>query len=479
MHMDPVSVSSFGIAGLLYLILQILVTGHIICRKDDVKSSFGWIGLVWLTPLIGSIIYVIFGINRIRRKALSLRNKGPDIFTVTGKTEEEIQKEIPRPFLQLLRLGYKVHPQRFALGNYAKAYVNGDEAYPEMCRLIAGAKKEVLMQSYIFNNDRAGKMFINAFKQAVRNGAKVKVLVDGVGLNYSKPTIAAALKRLKGVEFGVFLPSKSPVSLPFVNLRNHRKILIVDGKEAVFGGMNVAEGNLLQTNPKEPIADITFYVRGPVVDQMSRVFEEDWIFSGKKHFIPASFHAEGPLPGNMPARIIPDGPDADYGKIEQMMLGALSCAQKTVQIVTPYFLPENEMLTSLELAAMRGINVEIILPSKSNIFGMDGAMRANFVRLLKKGVKIYRTRPPFDHSKIMVVDGAWLFVGSANWDVRSFKLNFECNMECMDKQLAREVNQIIAHKKATAVSEKWDKNAKPSLWRTLADNTLRLLTPYY
>ena len=479
MHMDPVSVSSFGIAGLLYLLLQILVTGHIICRKDDVKSSFGWIGLVWLTPLIGSIIYVIFGINRIRRKALSLRNKGPDIFTVTGKTEEEIQKEIPCPFLQLLRLGYKVHPQRFALGNYAKAYVNGDEAYPEMCRLIAGAKKEVLMQSYIFNNDRAGKMFINAFKQAVRNGAKVKVLVDGVGLNYSKPTIAAALKRLKGVEFGVFLPSKSPVSLPFVNLRNHRKILIVDGKEAVFGGMNVAEGNLLQTNPKEPIADITFYVRGPVVDQMSRVFEEDWIFSGKKHFIPASFHAEGPLPGNMPARIIPDGPDADYGKIEQMMLGALSCAQKTVQIVTPYFLPENEMLTSLELAAMRGIEVEIILPSKSNIFGMDGAMRANFARLLKKGIKIYRTRPPFDHSKIMLVDGAWLFVGSANWDVRSFKLNFECNLECMDTALAQQVARIIAHKKANARAERLEDHLRPPLWRTLVDNSLRLLTPYY
>ncbi len=471
--------SSFGMAGLLYLTLQILVTGHIICRKDDVKSSFGWIGLVWLAPLLGSIFYVIFGINRIRRKALSLRNKGPDIFTITGKTEEEIQKEIPRPFLQLLRLGYKVHPQRFALGNYAKAYVNGDEAYPAMCKLIAGAKKEVLMQSYIFNNDRAGQLFIDAFKQAVRNGAKVKVLVDGVGLNYSKPTIAAALKRLKGVEFGVFLPSKSPVTLPFVNLRNHRKILIVDGKEAVFGGMNVAEGNLLQTNPKEPIADITFYVRGPVVDQMSRVFEEDWIFSGKKHFIPASFRADGPLPGNMPARIIPDGPDADYGKIEQMMLGALSCAQKTVQIVTPYFLPENEMLTSLELAAMRGIEVEIILPSKSNIFGMDGAMRANFARLLKKGVKIYRTRPPFDHSKIMLVDGAWLFVGSANWDVRSFKLNFECNLECMDTALAQQVAHVIAHKKSNARTERLEDHHHPPLWRTLIDNSLRLLTPYY
>lgn len=477
--MDPVSLSSFGIAGLLFIALQVFVTAHILCHKDDVKSSIGWIGLVWLTPIVGSIFYIVFGINRIRRRALALRNKGPDIFTVTGKTEQEIEKEIPRPFLQLLRLGYKVHPQRFALGNHAKPFVNGDAAYPEMCKLIAGAKKEVLMQSYIFNNDRAGQLFLDAFKQAVKNGAKVKVLVDGVGLNYSKPTIAAALKKLKGVEFSVFLPSKQPINLPFVNLRNHRKILIVDGRTAFFGGMNVADGNLVKTNPKEPIIDITFKVEGPVVDQMSRVFEEDWIFSGKKSFVPASFHASGPLPGTMPARIIPDGPDADYDKVELMALGALSCAQKSVHIVTPYFLPENNILTSLEIAAMRGVEVEIILPSKSNIVGMDGAMRANFKRLLAKGVKIFRTQPPFDHSKIMVVDGAWLFVGSANWDVRSFKLNFECNMECMDKQLAEEVLKIIAHKKAHAHSEKWDQHIRPPLLRKLADNALRLLTPYY
>ena len=477
--MDPVSLSSFGIAGLLFIALQVFVTAHILCHKDDVKSSIGWIGLVWLTPIVGSIFYIVFGINRIRRRALALRNKGPDIFTVTGKTEQEIEKEIPRPFLQLLRLGYKVHPQRFALGNHAKPFVNGDAAYPEMCKLIAGAKKEVLMQSYIFNNDHAGQLFLDAFKQAVKNGAKVKVLVDGVGLNYSKPTIAAALKKLKGVEFSVFLPSKQPINLPFVNLRNHRKILIVDGRTAFFGGMNVADGNLVKTNPKEPIIDITFKVEGPVVDQMSRVFEEDWIFSGKKSFVPASFHASGPLPGTMPARIIPDGPDADYDKVELMALGALSCAQKSVHIVTPYFLPENNILTSLEIAAMRGVEVEIILPSKSNIVGMDGAMRANFKRLLAKGVKIFRTQPPFDHSKIMVVDGAWLFVGSANWDVRSFKLNFECNMECMDKQLAEEVLKIIAHKKSHAHSEKWDQHIRPPLLRKLADNALRLLTPYY
>ena len=476
MNIDSFSLSSFSIAGLLYAILQLTVTVHILLKKDDVKSSIGWIGLVWLAPLLGSVFYVVFGINRIRRKALGLRNKGPDILTATGKTSEEIEKEIPSAFLQLMRLGYKVHPQHFALGNRLEAYVNGDEAYPEMCRLISNAQKEVLLQSYIFNNDRAGNLFLCALKQAVQNGAKVKVLVDGVGLNYSKPTIARALKKIKGVEVGVFLPSKKPVTLPFVNLRNHRKILIVDGKEAFFGGMNIAEGNLVNSQPKDPIIDITFKVQGPVVDQMSRVFEEDWLFAGKKHFVPASFHHEAALPGDTPARIIPDGPDSDYGKIELLILGALSCAQKTVQIVTPYFLPETNILTALEIAAMRGVEVEIILPEKSNIFGMDRAMRANFSSLLKKGVKIFRSHPPFDHSKIMLVDSAWLFVGSANWDVRSFKLNFECNLECVSLPLAKEVKKIIELKKSISFQEK---PTKQTFFQSLLDNAFKLLTPYY
>ncbi len=478
MNMD-INLHSFGLAGLFYLTLQICVTAHILLKKDDVKSAIGWIGLVWLAPILGSVIYILFGINRIRRRALSLRNKGPDIFTLTGKSPKEIEQQIPAPFLQLIRLGYKVHPQRFALGNTARLLENGDEAYPEMCKLIAGAQKEVLLQSYIFDNDNAGRLFLPALTQAVKNGAKVKIIVDGVGINYSKPTIASALKKLEGVEFSVFLPSKKPVSLPFLNLRNHRKMLIVDGQKAVFGGMNIAAGNLVLQRPKDPIQDVTFLVEGPVVDQMSRVFEEDWIFSGKKHFIPASFRAKGHTGGKIPARIIPDGPDSDFGKIEMMALGALSCAQKSVKIVTPYFLPEGNILTALELAAMRGADVEIILPSKSNIFGMDYAMRANFARLLKKGVKIYRSKPPFDHSKILLVDGAWLFFGSANWDVRSFKLNFECNLECVDKDLAVQVGKIIDRKKTGSHSEKLEDYLHPPFWRHIMDNAFRLLTPYY
>ncbi|WP_428066481.1 phospholipase D-like domain-containing protein [Candidatus Proelusimicrobium volucris] len=467
---------SLSAAGILYLLLQLCVTIHILLFKDDVKSSIGWIGLVWLTPLLGSIIYIMFGINRIKRKAIKLKNPRQDILKITGKNIEEIQKEIPPAMLQMLRLGHSIHPQFLALGNKVTPLINGDEAYPQMCAAIEKAEKEVLIESYIFNNDQAGQAILKAAQKAAQNGAAVKIIIDGVGLNYSRPNITEEIKKVKGAEFAVFLPSRKPAALPFVNLRSHRKIMVIDGHTAFFGGMNIAKENLLKTNPKEPVQDTTFKIEGPVISQIVRIFMEDWIFSRKKPFKPVLLKDEHYLPGKCLCRAIPDGPDGDYGKVELMVLGAINCATKNIKIVTPYFLPEENILTALELAAMRGIDTEIILPQKSNIFGMDWAMQANFNRLIKKGVKIYQQEPPFDHSKIMTADNAWAFIGSSNWDVRSFKLNFEANMEIIDKQLAEKLNEIIKSKKSKSVLAREKKYPFGPL---LIRNVFKLLTPYY
>ena len=473
------NIFSFTLASIFFLLLQISVTVHILLHKEDVSSTIGWIGLVWLAPVVGSILYILFGINRIRRKARRLHPKKHK-FTASAKNLPDSEKYIPPAMHQLLRLGYNIHPQMLALGNRIIPLQNGDEAYPRMCAAISAAREQVLLASYIFNNDKAGQTFVEALKTAAENGAHIRVLVDGVGLHYSRPDIAQALKGIKNIEFSVFLPSRSPVTMPFVNLRNHRKMMIIDRQTAFFGGMNIAQGNLVAQHPKDPIADVTFEIHGPVIEQIEQLFEEDWIFSGKKPFrqpTTTKVSAKSETEGHIPARIIPDGPDADYGKFERLCLGALSCAQKSIHIVTPYFLPGNEILSALETAALRGVEVEIILPQKSNIFGMDWAMSANFPRLLKNGVHIYRAKPPFDHSKLFLIDEIWLLAGSANWDQRSFKLNFESNIECFDTELAKQVSAIIHQKKKSAFA--LQAAQKTPLVRTLLANTFRLLTPYY
>jgi len=466
---------SLSLAGILFVILQIVVTCHIILFKEDVKSAIGWIGLVWFTPVLGTIIYTLFGINRIRRKAFTLRNSGPDIIDVKQVLDKALRKQIPPYLTQLWRMGYKVHPQNFSAGNKIVPLINGDEAYPQMCAAIAAAKKEVLLASYVFDNDRAGKMFAAALKSAASNGARVKVLIDGVGAKSGpRPFIMKEFKQIKGLEYAVFLPVRG--SLPFVNLRNHRKILVTDGRTAFFGGMNISEQNLLKLKPKKPVADITFKIEGPVIEQISRLFMQDWSFAAEKNFTPLSFNIKQEEAGNISCRIIPDGPDSDYGKIEFIDVAALNCAQHAVTIVTPYFLPTATITTALESACMRGVNVEIILPRKSNIFGMDYAMAANFNKLTAKGIKIYLTNPPFDHSKFMIADGVWVFAGSSNWDERSFKLNFESNIELLSRELCAELAQTAENKKANAVLFR---TKRFSLAKRLRNNAFRLLTPYY
>lgn len=468
---------SLTIAGGLSLLLQICVTAHILLYKEDVKSSIGWIGLVWLAPVLGAVLYTLLGINRIKRKAIALKNPKQTFKQLTGKTIAEFEKQTPQNLLQLLKLGYKVHPQLFVPANKITPLSNGDEAYPQMAQAIKNAKKQVLIQSYIFNNDIAGKSILDACIQALQNGAQVRILVDGVGLNYSHPDIKQAAQDLNGIQLRVFLPSKKTASLPFVNLRSHRKIMIIDGQTAFFGGMNIAAENLLKTNPKAPVQDTTFKIEGPVINQLARMFLEDWLFTGGQNFILQEFKINGKqYPRQGFCRAIPDGPDSDYGKVKNIFSGAITCAAKSIKITTPYFLPDEDILNALQLAAMRGIDTQIILPQKSNIFGMDFAMRANFARLIKSGVKIYLQEPPFDHSKLFCVDGLWAVIGSANWDERSLKLNFESVLEIMDLPTVKQIEKIIDAKKA--LSKKQSLPVYP-FYKKILFNAFKLLTPYY
>jgi cardiolipin synthase len=254
---------------------------------------------------------------------------------------------------------------------------------------------------------------------------------------------------------------------------------LIDGECAFIGGMNIRHGNVLEDRPDHPIQDIHFRVRGPVIDQMNKIFEEDWLFAtGQQISLPgwpgtSDLHNPGVL-----ARVVPDGPDSDMQKLQWLFLGALACAQKSVRIMTPYFLPDEVMTRALQLAALRGVSVEIFVPEKSNLFGFDWAMEPDFKRLLESGVKIYRTPPPFDHSKVLVIDDGWCSVGSCNWDARSFRLNFECNLECVSSGLALQLTNVFAGKRRGAKPVNLYLIQSRSVLTRIRNQVARLLSPY-
>jgi len=355
--------------------------------------------------------------------------------------------------------------------------VNGDAAFPAMLAAIQQAKRSITLATYIFDHDEAGLAFAGALGEAVRRGVEVRVLVDAAGTRYSWPPITGALKR-EGIPYARFLPTFAPWRLLSMNLRNHRKILVVDGRIGFTGGMNIRVGNCLEKRPSHPVRDLHFRIEGPVVAHLQEVFADDWLFTTGEALRGDVWFPALEACGSVLARGIADGPDEDFEKLRWTILPALAAAKRSLRIATPYLLPDATIIAALNLAAMRGVQVDILLPSKSNLPFVQWASSAHWWQLLERGCRIWLSPPPFDHSKVLLVDDAWALVGSANWDPRSLRLNFEFNVECYDPKLARTLAEwfegVRQQSRQTTLAEA-DSRSLPVRVR---DGIARLFTPF-
>lgn len=465
------------IVSVLYITLSLLASFHVVLFKRDSRSAVGWIGLIWLSPFLGAVLYYLLGINRIRRRAQVLRpqNEKDDL----GPRNMPVAIEgVGGHLVPLARLGAHVDPRPLLSGNRIEPLVLGDEAYPAMLAAIDRAKKTIGLSTYIFDRDEVGAMFVEALKRAVGRGVDVRVLIDDIGLRYTIPSITGPLKRA-GVRVARFLPSWSPKNTSFINLRNHRKMLLVDSTEAFVGGMNIRKGHWLALKPKSPIQDVQFRLQGPVVAQVYDLFVRDWGFATRENL---SDHGWGvtylPSVGSEIARLVPDGPDGDFEKTRWTFMGAVSCARESIRIVTPYFLPDNSLINALNAAAMRGIRVEIVLPAKNNLPWFQWATQAILPQLLERGCRVWLSAPPFDHSKMMIVDGAWVLFGSSNWDARSLRLNFEVNIECYSNPFAASLDALFEKKRAAGTELTLEALSSRRLPTRIRDGVARLFSPY-
>lgn len=436
------------IAGFLTLLVTVITSIHVILNKKNARSAFSWIGIIWLVPLLGAFLYIVFGINRIKRKARILRSGVTGIHEGAGIWGDPVVKD-PLLFddhiLNLSEMLGNVVNTSLLPGNHIVPLEGGDRAYHEMLKAIETANDTINLSTYIFDNDHAGALFLEAFAEARKRGVEIRVIVDDVGARYTFPPITRKLKEL-GIRSVRFLPTAIPTRMPFINLRNHRKILVIDGRVGFTGGMNIREGHMLSLNPKKPIKDIHFLVRGPVVRQMQQVFAEDWFFCTGEFLDGERWFPEPQLEGTIWARGIPDGPDEDFEKHLITVQGALTTARESVRIVTPYFLPESELISIISIASLRGVKIDIVLPGLNNIPIIKWASFNILEQIINENCRVYLSPPPFDHSKIMIVDNAWSLIGSGNWDARSFRLNFEFNIECYDYKLAEHLSTIVDRK---------------------------------
>ncbi len=465
----------------------VLASGHALLHKRDSRSATLWIGIIWTLPVLGAVLYLALGVNRIRRRAIKLgvhKTFSREVPENLGEPEHDGAEHLKH----LARVVSRVTTQPLTMGNKIEPLVNGDAAFPAMLAAIDAAKKSVTLVSYIFDNDESGRKFITALARAMQRGVAVRVLVDSAGTRYSFPPITFKLRQAK-IPFAKFLPTSilTPWRVATINLRNHRKSLIIDGQIAFTGGMNIRHGNMLAAQPKSPVQDLHFRIEGPVVTELQEAFAKDWAFSTEEildgdvwFFNSETRFLKAGLPngGDIIARVIPDGPDGDFENLQLTLLAALAEAQTSVKILTPYFLPDTALISALNLAALRGVKVDILLPAKNNLPPVHWASRSLWWQVLGRGCRIWLTPPPFDHSKLMIVDGHWVLLGSANWDARSLRLNFELNVECYDRVFAQKMEKIVAHKISTAHEVTLAETDARRISVKLCDAIARQFSPY-
>ena len=452
----------------LYALCATFSAVHALLTKPDPRSALGWIVTGWLLPFAGTILYLLFGVNRVRTRARQLRaGLNPVGSGLDGRAPQDFAT-------QLTRIGDVVTQRPSLPGNQVVALENGENAFPLMLEAIRTARHSIWLSTYIFETDEVGKEFIAALAAAAARDVQVLVLIDGIGEWYSWPHAVRLLRRA-GVRAARFLPPRLAMPVLSLNLRNHRKLLIVDGATGFVGGMNIGGREVGKAHHRR-MADLHFRVTGPAVSQLAECFAADWQFAAGETLEPAP--VARPDAGDCVCRVITEGPDEDSDKLLFVILGAISVAHRQVLIMTPYFIPPPELTAALQTAALRGVEVCLVLPARSNLRYVDWATRRWLPPLLERGIQVYLQPPPFSHTKLLVVDGSYAQIGSANIDPRSLRLNFEIAVEVYDATVCAQLANYVLSARDHAARLSAEQLPEPPLAGRIRDSLFWLLSPY-
>lgn len=467
------------------LSVSVFAAVHAMIYKRDSWAATSWVALILFSPVVGAILYYFFGINRLQRRILrhdfdkleSVDNKQfIDTFGEALVNQQKMVEERCRHrWKGVIGTGDLLSYSPLFTDSRIRPLNTGDEAYPEMLKAIAKARQSITLLSYIFADDLVGREFMDALIDANQRGVEVRVLYDAVGSHRSY-MMWGRVPNNRSFKVEPFHSIIFKTSLS--NLRNHRKLLIIDGRIAFTGGLNIAK-DYWPSRTNRPVIDLHFKVEGQAVNYLQQVFVEDWHFScGETLAGELWFHRDRSATASGISRVIDTGPSVQTERLHWHFLSAINAARESIKIVTPYFLPNAGLTSGLCSAALRGVVVDIIVPKKSDHFYFNWAIRGSLWELLAKGCRVWFSPPPFDHSKVMVVDGEMVSFGSANWDQRSIRLNFELNMEVFSRSLAQDILALIEEKQAGSSEYTLkDLQGRPLVVKAV-DGFSRLFSPY-
>lgn len=471
------------LAGMAHWAVVLGLAPLVLLRRKEPSATIAWLLSLVFLPALGALLFLLFGRDRVRLPARRKRELDAIVRTQVASARDEssgayVPIALESPLERaLFQVGARLTHQRATSGNAVQVLADGAATYDAIGAAIDAARHHVHAQYYLIRDDATGRWFRDRLVAAARRGVAVRLLMDGfgcfgLGASWTRPL------RQAGARTATFLPMRSVLLQP-VNLRNHRKIVVVDGETAFTGGFNVGDeyrgGQMAGVGGWR---DVHIRIEGPAAAELQRVFFQDWAFATAEPIDPATYFPAAVRPrGDATVAIVPSGPDTRTEAIHRLFFGAIVGATREVLVTTPYFVPTEALMVAMEVAAMRGVRLKLLLPARSNHRVTLHAGRSFYTRLLDAGVEVLEYQPGIVHAKTLVADGHVSLVGSANMDMRSFRLNFEIHALVHDARAAASL---------CATFEGYEREARavePAAWHRrpwaahLKEGSARLVSP--
>ncbi|MGN7513011.1 MAG: cardiolipin synthase [Allomuricauda sp.] len=465
---------------ILYIATSVWAIGAIIYHGRRPSRSISWALAIIILPFLGAILYYLFGMNRRKfkfynTKEFEKRNKfaQPNISEqekFLAHFDDDIRKE------RLNRLIQASSSTTAKSSNKVSVLQDGGETFNVLFKAMEEAQKFIHVQYYILERGTLLDKMLDLFERKIKEGVEIRIIYDSLGSYKLRGRPRKQFQDI-GVKIYPIMPIRLRNLLFSLNFRNHRKIVIIDNTVAFTGGVNVSDKYIKRENGLGKWKDVHLKLEGPIVNDLHLVFLKDYFFaSNKADFNISNYVAAQQAAGNVNAQVVAGGPDSKHPTIMQQYIGMMNQAKRSICIANPYFVPGEAFLQSLKIIALEGVEITLLVPKKSDSQAAKFAMFSHFEELLKVGVNIY-LRNDFSHSKIMIVDDDLVSIGSGNFDIRSFELNYETNILLYNKEINREMTEEFKKicKKANPVTLERFQNR--TLWQKFLEGLFKFLKP--
>lgn len=469
----------FYLFGEGYLITLLLVPFVLLQKRRQPVGTLAWIMAIVMLPYLGGVLFLLFGVNRVARRAAlkqAARRQIDRLLPALTQYQALPGETFDRHTSRLTRLAERVATTRPCLGNIVEIVPDTQRTFSMIEEAILAAQQSLHLEYYIWQPDRTGQRVRDLLIHRAAQGVQVRFLYDGLG---SFPLNRRFLKPMQkaGIEIASALPGASLRERWSINLRNHRKIVVADGQVGFTGGMNIGDEYLGKVKRLGPWRDTHLRLRGPAVLQLQQIFAEDWFFATGQQLVDDQWYPQPDETGDQIAQVVMGGPDGESETLHALFFAAINEARERISLATSYFVPTPALVAALESAAYRGVKVRVMLPAVSDHYFMVLAQRGYYESLLEVGVEIYEYTTGVLHCKTLTIDGVWSLVGSPNFDSRSLLLNFEVAVAIYDARTALQLEEQFADDLKNSRRVQLEEFARRGLAQRLVEQSLKLFSP--